>query len=59
MADAVHGSRESRNICEFIIATGGVAGALAAIGLGVHFLFADSAIAALVGFACRLCWRWG
>ena len=50
MADAVHNSRGSRNIWEFVIATGGVAGALAAIVLGVHFLFADSAVAALVGF---------
>ena len=50
MADAVHNSRGSRNIREFVIATGGVAGALAAIVLGVHFLFADSAVAALVGF---------
>jgi hypothetical protein len=50
VADAVHSSREPRNIWEFVIATGGVAGALAAIGLGVHFLFADSAVAALVGF---------
>jgi hypothetical protein len=50
MADTVHSSRESRNIWEFIIATGGVASALAAIGIGVHFLFANSAVAALVGF---------
>jgi hypothetical protein len=42
--------RERRNVSESIIATSGVAGEFAAIVLGVHFLFADSAIAALIGF---------